>query len=151
MPAFYSRVLKDYDGENTTLRVAINEINAGNIADIVTQTANFGAALNDITLGSLQALRYGNETISASPPPADPYAQRELAWLVRYTDNSTGKRQHMTIGTADPTMLDANNRGFADPDKTEVAAFIDAFEAMVVSDAGNAVTVESIQLVGRNI
>ncbi|MCK9600762.1 MAG: hypothetical protein M0R06_17100, partial [Sphaerochaeta sp.] len=66
MPAFYSRVLKDYDGENTTLRVAITEINAGNIADIVTQTANFGAALNDITLGSLQALRYGNETISAS-------------------------------------------------------------------------------------
>lgn len=152
MPAFYSRTLHDYDNEPTTFRVRIPEINAGNIADIVTKTANLGTAVNGITLGALENLRYGNETIAASGAAASAYAQRELKWLVRYRDTVLGDSYRVTIGTADPTHLDPNARGQAQiGDAGDVDAFVTAFEDLVVSDAGNAVEVTSITLVGRNI
>jgi hypothetical protein len=151
MPAFYSRTLKDYDGETTSHRLRIPEINAGNMATIVTLTANYGAAVNDMTLGSLQNLRYGNETIANSPAPTDPYAQRELSWFVSYVDDVTGKPYHVNIGTPDLSLLDPDNKGYADMSNADVIAFVTAFEALAVSEAGNTVTVQSIKLVGRSL
>lgn len=148
---FYSRSLTDYDGEKSTLQVYAADLNAGNIAAELTLQATFGAAINDMSLGSLQEIRYGNQVVSNAAAPAETYAQREMKWRVDYTDDVTGKPYHFTIPVADTSKLDANNRGFADPDDTDVAAFITATEAYVLSQDGNAITVQQIELVGRNI
>lgn len=148
---FYSRQLKDYDGETSTLQVHAPELNAGNIAAQLTLQANFGAAINDMSLGTLQQIRYGNSVESNAAAPPETYAQRELKWRVDYVDDVTGEPFHFTIPVADTSKLDANNRGFADPDDVDVAQFITDAEAYVLSKNGNAITISQIELVGRNI
>jgi hypothetical protein len=152
MPAQYYRTLLDYDGEATTMRIVIPEINAGNIADIVTQTANLGTAINGLTLGALGKLGYGNFTDGVDTEASDPFAQREMKWLVSYEDTLTGKVYRVEIGTADLSHLDPNNRDRANiGDAAEVDAFITAFETLAVApDTANPVEVKSIIPVGRN-
>jgi hypothetical protein len=148
---FYTRSLKDYDGETTTFRVRSADLNAGNIATQITLQANLGAAINDMVLGALNKITYGNDVLTPVVASDDPSAQRELKWLVNYHDTITGKKLRAELGTADTARLDPNARGQAQiGDGAEVDAFVTAFEAYVLSDAGNAVEVDSIILVGRN-
>jgi len=148
---FYTRSLKDYDGETTTFRVRSADLNAGNIADQITAQANLGAAINDMVLGALNKITYGNEVLTPVIASDNPAAQRELKWLVNYHDATTGKKLRAELGTANTARLDPNARGQAEiGDGAEVDAFVTAFEAYVLSDAGNAVEVDSIILVGRN-
>lgn len=153
MPGFYSRSLKDYDGETTTFRTSVTELNAGNIAAQITLQATLGSAINDMVLGTLQKINYGNVVDNGAAPPSDPFAQREMKWLIRYVDDVTGKRYQCELGTANLARLDPNNRDRAYiGDGAEVDAFVAAFEAYVVApDTGNAVSIESIVPVGRNL
>jgi len=148
---FYTRSLKDYDGETTTFRVRAAQLNAGNIADQITAQSNLGTAINGITLGALNRITYGNEVDTPVVASDDPSAQRELKWLINYHDTITGKKLQVELGTADPAALNPNARSQAFiGDADVVDAFVTAFEAYVLSEAGNAVEVDSIFLVGRN-
>lgn len=146
----YSRSMTDYDAETTVFRVNTTPISAANFdAQLALQVA-LGNAINGITLGTLQKIVYGNE-ITSPGVCNDPLAQRENKWLIRYRDDVTGEPYRLELGTADLTKLDPNNRGFAQMgDGAEVDAFVTAFEAYALSPEGNAVTVTSIQFVGRN-
>lgn len=149
---FYTRKLKDYDGENTTMRVYAADLNAGNIAAELVLQANFGTAINGITTGSLQKITYGNQTDALSAAPTDPWSQRELKWRVDYRDTVTGALHHVSIGTADATKLDPNNRDVAYiGDGAEVDQFVTDWEAYVLSEAGNPTEILRIPIVGRNI
>jgi len=150
---FYARTLKDYDSESTTFRVHAADLNAGNIAAQLTLQSNLGAAINNMVLGSLQTIRYGNGVISGSAAPSDPFAQRESRWLVRYHDAVTGKQYRVELGTADYSNLDPNNRDHAFiGDAGDVDAFVTAFEAYVLApDTNNAVEIDEILAVGRNV
>jgi len=149
---FYTRTLRDYDGEKTTFRVNTPDLNAGNMAAQLVLQANFGAAVNDMVRGSLFKIAYGNEVNAAAAPPDDVFAQREMKWQVFYADTVTGEPHHITIGTADMEQLDPNNREQAYiGDGGVVDQFVTDFEAYVVSPAGNAVTITDIVLVGRNV
>lgn len=149
---FYTRTLKDYDSETTTFRVNANPLNAGNIAAELVLQSNLGAAINDMVLGSLQQITYGNAVTAYEPAPNVTEAQRELKWMINYRDSVLNTPHHVTLGTADTSRLDPNNRGKANMgDAGVVDAFVAAFEAYAVSPAGNPVTVESIILVGRNV
>lgn len=141
----------DYDRELSTLQVHAADLNAGNFATQLTAQATFGTAVNDMSLGTLQKIQYGNVVDAINGPPAETYAQRELKWKVNFTDDVTGKPYHFTIPVADTSKLDPNNRGYADLSNVDVAAFVTATEAYVLSQDGNAITVVSIELVGRNI
>jgi hypothetical protein len=92
--------------------------------------------------------------------PTDEFAQRELKWLIGYTDVSTtisgesnpyyGK--NFTVEAACPDLENANlqqNTDFADLTDTQVAAFVTAFEAYARSPTGGAVEVTYIRNVGR--
>lgn len=149
---FYTRTLQDYDGENTVFRVHATALNAGNIAAQLTLQSSLGAAINDMVLGSLQKIAYGNDVISGSPPPSNAFAQREIKWLITFSDDVTGKSYRCELGTADLDNLDPNNRDSAYiGDAGVVDAFIAAFEAYVTApDTDNAVSVDSIIMVGRN-
>jgi len=147
----YSRTLKDYDGEKTVVSVNAPVLTPVNFADQITLQSNFGAAINDMALGSLQKISYGNDVISNLAPPADTHAQRELKWRVDYRDTVNGEPGHFTIGTANAELLDPNNRKQAYiGDGGDVDDFVTATEAYVLSKDGNPVEVVQILLVGRN-
>ena len=149
---FYTRAYKDYDGEGTVFRVHVADLNAGNIAAQLGLQAALGAATNDMVLGALNRITYGNEVDTPVVHADEPTAQRELKWLVQYHDSITGAELGpLEIGTANPARLDPNARSQAQMgDAAEVDAFVDAFEAYVLSPAGNAVIVDRLVLVGRN-
>ena len=147
----YSRTLKDYDGEETTIGVHCADLNAGNIATEITAQANFGAAINDISTGSLQRIKYGNQVISNQVPPTDKWSQRELKWRVDFVDDVNGEPGWFTIGTADASILNPANKKVMDITNAAVIAFITAMEAYVLSKDGNAVSFVQGLLVGRNV
>jgi len=147
----YTRTMKDYDGEPTTFRVRTLALTAANFDAQVALNVALGTAIVGITRGHVQKIVYSNEIISPTVPD-DPLSQRENKWLIRYHDAVTSEDLGpLELGTADLTVLDPNNRGYAEMgDAGPVDAFVSAFEAYVVSPDDNAVVVDSIQFVGRN-
>lgn len=148
---FYSRKLKDYDGETSNVGIHVADLNAGNIAAQITAQADFGTALNGISLGSLQTIRYGNQVDSNQPAPTDPWAQRELKWRVDYRDTVSGTPYHFTVPCADATLLSTIDKGKMDLASAAGIAFETAFEAYALSPEGNAVELLQVVMVGRNI
>lgn len=149
---FYTRTLMDYDEENSTVRVNATALNETNLAAQLVLQSNFGAAINDMSLGSLQTIRYGNEVISNNEAPIETYAQRELKWRVDYRDAVTGDKFHFTIPCANLDLLDPNNRKQAFiGDGGDVDDFVAAAEAYVLSPNGNAIQILQIIAVGRNL
>lgn len=149
---FYTRTLMDYDEETSHVRVHAEAINAGNIAAQLVLQSNFGAAINDMSIGSLQSIRYGNEVIANSESPEETYAQRELKWRVDYRDTVNGEPYHFTIPCANLDLLDPNNRKQAFMgDGDVVDDFVAAAEAYALSPDGNPIQILRILAVGRNL
>lgn len=147
----YSRTLKDFDGEVSTVQVHTTDLNAGNIAAQITLQADFGTAINDMSLGSLQKIAYGNLVESNQPKPSNVWAQRELKWRVDFTDDVTGEPGFYTIPCANADLLSLIAPAEADLTDADVIAFVAASDAYVLSKAGNATSVQRIVMVGRNI
>jgi len=147
----YSRTWIDYDGESTTFRARTAALTAANYDAQLTLQSALNTAMAGITRGHVTKTAWGNE-ITAGATPDDPLSQRENKWLIRYHDAVTDDAiSPMELGCADLTVLDPNNRGYAEMgDGDVVDAFVTAFEAYVLSPLGNAVVVDSLQFVGRN-
>lgn len=136
----------DYGGETTTPACYA----ASGVTDLEI-TALFDALVG-ITIGSVTKSVLKTETdkdTGVATKPANGFAQREIKWLVRYVDTVNQEKGHMEVGTADASKL-TTGTDFADLAQTEVAAFVTALEAAAVSRDGNAISVSSIELVGRN-
>lgn len=110
-------------------------------------------ATNAITLGELTNVsRVAVESPQPGADPASPFAQRELKWLIRYSDTVTGKKGTLEIPCADLAKLDPNSQDKALMTDTDVAAWVAAFEAYALSPSGIAgqTQVDEIVFVGRN-
>jgi len=103
----------------------------------------------DLTLGSQSATSELAVSTQSAVVNANPLAQRENKWLVRYHDTG-GTKFTVEIPTADLSLLDTNTE-FLDLTGTEADAYKIAFEAVVRSpdDPTLTVTLDSIQFVGR--
>lgn len=147
----YLRTMLDYDGESTRFRVKSATLTAANFDAEVAKNVALGVGIVGITRGHVIKIAYGNEILSPATPD-DPLSQRENKWLIRFHDAVTDEPQSpIELGTADLTVLDPNNRGYAEMgDAGPVDAFVAAFEDYVLSADGNAVVVDSLQFVGRN-
>jgi hypothetical protein len=98
------------------------------------------------------------ETIVVKAPPVgrfDGSGNREDKWLVEYHDAITNKRLTLTLpcrrapdGT---TIIMSPGSDFLDATCSAYTGFKTAFEAGALSDVGNAVVLDAIRLVGRNI
>jgi len=151
MTSRHSRSYIDYSNELSTVSFNVPDITAGNIVAVVSDINDIGLALLDLTLGNLKNTQTVLSFTGSNPnPPADPYAQRELKWLVNYRDDVTLKLYQMEIPTADLTGNLLTNTDQADLASADWAAFVTAFEAGAVSPDGNAVTIVSAYVVGRN-
>jgi len=137
----------------TNFRVTAILSDGSNYAAINTAISTLAATIEDIVNGNLikeelyaRQVRYTNAT------PTDD-SRREQKWRVVYEDVSSLAVYDYTIPCADWTNC---NRA-ADSDwwdmnnlSTEQAAFIAAFEALVLSPAGNGTNVIGVEDVGRN-
>lgn len=141
---------KDYGapGETTTLTFTGADLTAGNIvaqsaaADTLRQAAE--ALMVEAPIQKRQFVAWVNDTKVAA---ADPHTQREIKWRVRYHDAVTGKPQSLEIPLADLAKLDPNATDRILMTDADVLAFIAAFEAYQLSDAGNATVVDLIEYV----
>jgi hypothetical protein len=108
-------------------------------------------AINGITLGVHTASSWvAEEAANAVIQPASQFAQREIKWLVKYHDNSTGEKYSVEIPTADLDLLLAGSDERLDLAGTEGAAFKVAFEAFVRTET-HGVTVDDVIYVSRNL
>lgn len=145
--AIYRMPVTDHSNERSTVR--------WNIADAATdpQITALRDAIAGITLGTLGDVTFVDETAKdagSNAPSGNAFAQREMKWLVSYTDNVTNQVYKVEIPTADLGELVANT-DLLDTVAAAGAAFVAAFEAIFLSPDGNAVTFVSARFVGRNL
>jgi hypothetical protein len=110
-------------------------------------------AVDGVTIGNLgQSVHVIASDADAGPGgnAASKYAQREMKWLCRYHDAVTLKKRTLEIPCAEAQLL-ATNTDFMDlADAGAGAAFKTAFDTHVKDpDTGNAVVLDSAELVGR--
>lgn len=137
----------DASNEGSTARMYV----ADAIGDAAI-TALFNAVVG-VTLGNAQKSVLESaidKDAGTTGAPANQFAQREIKWLVKATDNVTGKNVTFSLPCADLDQLVAGSElldiGVGTPGET----LVNAINAIVLSDVGNAITVNSIQHVGRN-
>lgn len=147
----HSRTYLDYSNEKSTLGFNFTALTAGNFVAQNALVVDIGLAIADLTLCNFAGFRTTSAFDSTNPTaPTDPYAQRELKWLINYRDTTTGNLYSMEIPGADLTGNLLAGTDQADLASTDWAAFVTAFEAGAKSPVGNAVEVISAYVVGRN-
>jgi len=138
--------------ETTTTEFPIATLTAANLVAKTTLIDNLGVAIQGLVIGNLlKATTIVERETIGSGPAASQLAQRENKYLMRYHDNVTLQNFQVSVGTADLTIL-PNHSEFLDLTTGGGADLKTAFEAIVVSpdNAANAVTLDSVQFVGRN-
>lgn len=145
--------ITDYSNEKSSFGVTSITANAGNLAAQQTEAAALVGAIEDLTIGEVTKQAMSLVILDAPAIPTNPYAQREMKWLVQYVGDSSGKIFSIEIAAPDITDNVVPNSDQADLTSTDWAAFVTAFEAFARSpDNGTeTVTVIGARLVGRNI
>ena len=141
----------DYDGEPSSFGFLIPDLSSANYdASLVVvngiQTAIDAVTLQDVSRKVVKAVDepYGGAS-------ADPYAQRESKWRVVYTDDVDPiGNGSFEIPCADLTLL-VPGTGEMNTAAGAGATLVTTLEADVVSRLGNAISIERIVHVGRNI
>lgn len=150
---YANRSYHDYDHESGSVQIYTPAWTSGNMVANEALLVTLWSAIDAITLGTMWKHELGNRYREANPAdPVSDAAQRELKWMVSFHDSTTGKRYSIELPCADTAQLDPNDKKHANiGDADVVDAFVAAFEAIAKSEAGNAVVVDEITLVGRRV
>jgi len=145
--------ITDYSNEKSTTVLNTTVLTAGNFTAQQALAATLVGAIDDLTIGELTKQVNSIPVVDSPAIPTNPYAQREMKWLVQYQGNVSGKMFSSEIAAPDITDNVVPNTDVADLTSTDWAAFKTAFEAYVKSpdDVAEGVTVIGAHLVGRNI
>lgn len=152
--AYTNWTLRDYSGESSNVTIYNGDITAVSLPGFLTAVGTGRAAIEGITLGVMAKEQWvGDNTPLSALTPANVFAQRELKWLVRYHDTVTNEKAKLEIPTADPTGVMLPQSDFADLTVSPMDTFVTWFEGFArhPDNSVNAVVIDSIQLVGRNI
>ena len=147
----------DYDGEPTRMNVNTIEIDATNLAAQETLLSNLRIATNNISLGTVEQAAITDITWDTVTVTTNPFAQREIKWVVIVQDTNGDKYKSNEVPMADLDLLENNSKyiikngsvAVSDPNGY-VAAWKTAYEAFAVSPTGAALTVLDMYQVGRN-
>lgn len=141
---------RDYSDETSTTSYEGVDLTAGNFAAQNALMDTLAAAQQDIQVGHV----FGDARLASIAQIAgvvgSPYAQREMKWLVGFTDNVTGLKHSIEIPAPALSFLNPGT-DVADITGTEMAAYKAAFEAFYRVGGTNAVTLNTLRLVGRNL
>lgn len=138
----------DFDRQKRQFSVPITETSAANHDTLKGDVIALQLAIAGISKCNIPYYDFVADRQIVSPvPPSDQQAQINIQWKVTYVDDVTADVETMRIPGADLSLTDvlqpASN--LADLAQTEMAAFVTAFEDVVLSDAGNAVTVQKVE------
>lgn len=141
---------RDYSDETSSTTFEGVDLTAGNFAAQNTLMDDLVTAAQAILVGHI----FGDRRVAAVSEIAgvvgSPYAQREMKWLVSFTDADLGKRHSIELPAPALSFL-VPSSDLIDMTATEVVDFIAAFEAYYKVNGTSDVTVNSIRLVGRNL
>lgn len=145
--------ITDYSNEKSSFGITSVTGNAGNLTAQEAAATAVSDAVANLSIGVVSRQTYAILLIDAPGLATNPYAQREMKWLVSYQGNTSGKVFQVEIAAPDITDNVVANSDVADLGSTDWLAFISAFEAFAKSpDNGTeAVTVIGAKLVGRNL
>jgi len=145
--------ITDYSNEKSSFGLTSVTANAGNLAAQQTLYAALFAAVEDLSIGEATKQIMSLAIYDTPAIPTNPYAQREMKWLVQYQGDSSGKLFSLEIAAPDITDNVVPNTDVADLTSTDWVAFVDAFEdyARSPDNGTETVTVVKATLVGRNI
>lgn len=142
----------DYDKESSSVSIPCVEIDAVNYVAKAAEMDAFTLAVKGVSLGyNYKESRVMDAFITPGVPPVDTDAQREKKWLVQMHDAVSGKAHTMEIPCADLSLLDTQARSVMDKTKAEYISLRDAIQALYLTDMGNAVVVDDVVFVGRNL
>lgn len=143
--------------ETSPFKIFVTQLTVANLAAFDTAWATFKTSVIAITLGvhkSDKVLVY--DTPISGLLPTSEFARRENKLLIRYSGDTTGSKHRVEMPGPDMDVLtsetgDANFIVLADAGV--MAAFVTQFEALAKSplDGSEAVSIDSVQYVGRNL
>lgn len=144
----------DASNEKSTAGVTSTALTSANFDAQQTAFSALRTAMQALSLGDISQYSIATLVNPAFTVPTNPFAQRELKWLVTYTGDTSGKTFQIEIPAADlgnDHLIPGTDQ--ADTTDADWTAFITAFEAFAKSpdDATEAVTFVNARLVGRNI
>jgi len=150
-----ARQYRDFSKELSTVRYYVPAMTALTITAILAEISAMEASLDAVTLGvaSESVITLDRTTLGAGLP-ASPFAQRELKWLVHYHSNTLNHKFTLEIPTADPVGAPlVPGTDLADLSVSPWTTFKTTFEIVAVApdDDTDQVTIDFIELVGRNI
>lgn len=152
MPSQVSFKYQDYSRELSNVKFDVADMTAANFDATITAINALSVAILAVqTENALQSkiVTAQNNLISRSPA-ALKTSQRESKWLLLMEDNTLHTLSRHEIPLADTTYVTANT-DYMDLANTPGSALKTAVEAVVKSPAGNAVTLVSVQFVGKRI
>jgi len=142
--------LVDFDGQPRQFSFDSPIITAANHDAMKSDHDALVAAIADVTLGELDFEEFvaDREQVRPRVKPSVAAAQAHITWIVTYIDDVTDAVSHVQIPTADlsDTTLFMPNSVMWDPSDAKWVTFIAAFEGYVLSPAGNAVSLQSVEL-----
>lgn len=142
MPAKVNLTIRDYSAETSTVGIFL-----GNITNAVAMQTD----VDGVTSGVIAQRTEISDIVEVSnASPSDPSSQRELGLRVFYHDNVTQTASSFTVPSPDVDALTLVGDAVTLADSGPMAAFVTELETNGASPAGNAITVDRAQIVGRN-
>lgn len=142
---------KDYSNEATRFGFNMTQVTSANFDAQIILLDNIQTAVGNVALGTFLGKSMQAVDVAVGPKATVVNAQREAKWRVTYTDDVQPEGNgSFEIGMPDLSLLVAGT-GKMDVSAGAGAALVTAIEAGVVSRLGNAVTVDDIIHVGRNV
>lgn len=142
----------DYSNEKSTVTVNGEALTAANFDAQATEASALAVAIGALSIGSLTQRTVTQVVLDSPDIPTNPFAQRELKWLVQYQGDTSGKKYQMEIPCADLTGNLVAGSDLADVTATPWVNFITAFEAYARApdNLTESVSFVSARVVGRN-
>lgn len=151
MPSSVVLKAKDFGSEPTRFGFNIIQLTAANFDAQVALVATLQTAVDAVSYGTFSGKTIQALDVATGVKATDEDAQRESKWRVTFTDATDPiGNGSFEIGMADLTLLVAGS-GLMNVASGDGAALVTAIENAVVSRLGNAITVDQIAHVGRNI
>lgn len=142
--------LKLIDFDRDTIQVSFDgaDSSAGTYTADLAAAEALADAIEGVTLGTRVERNFiADREYNATPtPPGSALAQTNIQWVAEYTDNVNGRVFRTRIGTADLTLATTIVNGVPSMPLGAGAgsALKTAFEAYVLSEDGNAVTLQAV-------
>lgn len=147
VPAAVTFAWIDFDGDTRQFTLPIVDANAATHDARQTEVTALEDALEAVSHLALTRTDFIIErTDTGAGKPAEQAAQVNIEWKITYVDDVTGDVETVRVGGADLTLAGVLLPGsnVADLTQAQMAALVTAFEALVLSSAGNAVSVQQI-------